>query len=187
MQTKKNLALHRCDKRYYHVLSKLTSTCQGIRLETVLRENELLCRKKDNTVDLYAARENIVRELASIRPAIENSRAEIFTAGIHIARIKRGKITPLLGLLAIIRLAEKIPPPTGYAVVNEKAEKLFLYGKDVFQENILKLSQPGCNKNYVIVLNEHNDALGWGRIRKQQNTIYIQNIIDVGWYLRSGV
>jgi len=62
--------------------------------------------------------------------------------------------------------------------VNEIGEKLFLYGRDVFKENIIK---GDLKKGKKLVLNSHNECLGigfWdGKI--------LRNIRDRGMFLRS--
>ena len=183
MQTKKDIGYKHCNEKIKISLSKFISECLGLSLEELLMDRELICREKKRNIDVYIARRNLVEELSMIR----NKGLTPFTIGIHIARLRGEKLVPLLGLAAIIRLGNKIPPPRGYVAINTRAEKLFLYGRDVFGENVAEIKTPKCKENYVLVLSQLHDPLGWGRLLRRQNTIYIQNIIDAGWYLRSGV
>ena len=183
MQTKENIEYGHCNKKTKVSLNKFISECLGLSLEELLRDRELVCREKERNIDIYVVRKNLVEELYTM----QNKGLTPFTVGIHVARLRGEKLVPLLGLAAIIRLENKIPPPRGYVVINTRAEKLFLYGRDVFGENVAETKTSKCKENYVLVLSQLHDPLGWGRLLRRQNTIYIQNIIDAGWYLRSGV
>ena len=61
--------------------------------------------------------------------------------------------------------------------VNKKGENLFLYGRDVFEENIIK-GDP--KKGKKLVLNRENECLGIGF----WNGKILKNIKDRGMFLR---
>ncbi|ACX72626.1 Protein of unknown function UPF0113 [Methanocaldococcus vulcanius M7] len=65
-----------------------------------------------------------------------------------------------------------------YAIVNEKAEELFLYGRDVFKNSILEIKGSGR----IAVFNKNREFLGIGFFDGKM----IKNIKDKGWYLREG-
>jgi 60S ribosome subunit biogenesis protein NIP7 len=148
------------------------------------------CKSRQNNgetlVDVYALQNSLQDYIDS-----PDQQVDIAFVGVHIARItmKRGRvvrIAPMLGLAQLLRVYARVE--AGYVKVSDKAEKLFLYGRDVMPESILELREPrGRECNVVLVLNRHGEPLGWGRIVRKANSIYIQNLIDAGWYLRSGV
>ena len=111
-------------------------------------------------------------------------RYEALSCGIHAAVYipERGTLLPSLGLLNTIRR------PKTYARLDRKSAILFTYGRDVFREGVLELRTPpsGC-PNIVVVLDEHGEPIGWGRLRRTRSNPIIENLLDVGWYLRSGV
>ncbi len=75
--------------------------------------------------------------------------------------------------------------------VNEKGEMLFLYGRDVFAESLLKVGEFEENE-IVFVCNRYSDVLGIGRARFDSNRILeqtkgrvvVENLVDRGAYLR---
>lgn len=74
-----------------------------------------------------------------------------------------------------------------YAVVNEKAESLFLYGRDVIGPSVVEWKAKKGNS--VLVLNEKRECIGMGRlVEEPRNTsrTAIKNVRDRGWYVREG-
>jgi 60S ribosome subunit biogenesis protein NIP7 len=61
-------------------------------------------------------------------------------------------------------------------VINEKGEKLFSYGRDVFLPNIVGGTSPGD----TIVVNERGEVLGIGYFNGEM----LENVVDKGFYLR---
>jgi 60S ribosome subunit biogenesis protein NIP7 len=72
----------------------------------------------------------------------------------------------------------------GYVVVNRRSERVFLYGRDVLPEGIVEIKPSNCG-GMLVVLSEDREPLGWGRVVKRRRIV--KNIIDLGWYLRSGI
>ena len=76
-------------------------------------------------------------------------------------------------------------------IVNETCENLILYGRDVFGQSIIKVSEKIRENEIVILLNTKNEALGIGRtkaageslLRHDKSTII--TLVDAGCYLRS--
>ena len=66
------------------------------------------------------------------------------------------------------------------AIINEKAEWMFLCGKDVFEENV-----QGIKKGTVYVMNEQNENLGMGFWTKKKGKRIIKYVLDKGVYLRN--
>ncbi|BEP18060.1 hypothetical protein PYJP_14120 [Pyrofollis japonicus] len=192
MQVKKDtlrVNIRRCPQQVVNrTIRYLLTSCLGIvrgKAEEALSRIVVLCKysglgENVDTIDVYIASKALEDVLQTLKHPVE-----IITAGIHSFRIKK-KVLPLLGFTSIIR-RYGLTPMKGYAIVNEKGEKLFLYGRDVFSNNIIELREPGCRQGYIIVLNMYKEPLGWGKVRRDHDTIYIQNVIDAGWYLRSGV
>lgn len=77
-----------------------------------------------------------------------------------------------------------------YVTVNCEAEKLVLYGRDVFGKSILDASLQLEQNELVIIINRHRDAIGIGRTRysgehlKRSDSVTISTISDMGYYLR---
>lgn len=72
--------------------------------------------------------------------------------------------------------------------VKSKAEWLFICGKDIFKEGIMKVSGSNKKGDYALILNMHGECLGFGKIVKNLDEIReglaLRNILDVGDFLR---
>jgi len=147
----------------------------------------VVCRPgPGGVVDVYAMASPVAETVLSLPRGLRSS---VTSAGIHVARVGRGRLTPFLGMCSVIA-RYRLRPRQGYVVVKPQGERLFLYGRDVLPESIASYRPmpPGrCRRYPVLVLNERMEPLGWGRPRRRHDRIYIENVIDAGWYLRSGV
>ncbi len=122
---------------------------------------------------------------------ILEKRKHPYALGFHVGRIRESKFIPSLelGYAAVTKT-------NVYVIVNDKGEKNFLYGKDIFTESVIDIGTNIREKQIVLVLNGRHEYTGIGRalgtITKRGNKILarrkviIKNIIDLGWYLRRG-
>ena len=75
--------------------------------------------------------------------------------------------------------------------VNEKGEMLFLYGRDVFAESVLRATSDVEENDIVFVCNRKGDILGIGkarfdarRMKDAGSRVVVENLVDRGEYLR---
>ena len=74
-------------------------------------------------------------------------------------------------------------------VIDKKTAWLFICGRDIFKQGILR-ANVSRKDDYALILNEHNECLGFGKIlrniRKEQdaNKVVVKNILDIGDFLR---
>ena len=68
-------------------------------------------------------------------------------------------------------------------VVNSKGEWMFLCGKDVFSESIIKSESIMKRGDFVFVQNKENECLGYGMI-VDKGSVFVKNVMDKGDYLR---
>jgi predicted RNA-binding protein (TIGR00451 family) len=111
-------------------------------------------------------------------------------AGLAIGYLKKQFVPSMAGADLFARLAAK-DKKKYYVVVNEKAEKLVLYGRDVLASSIDHISPELSENDMVIILNTKHEAIGIGKIRysgslilKQNNKVAISTLLDAGYYLR---
>lgn len=97
---------------------------------------------------------------------------EVYSVGVLIGEFRRGRF--LLGLGGWYSLKIRV-------VVNDKAEQLVLYGRDVFPKSIIHKPELKFGEKCIIV-NKKNEAIGIGKVDKDK----IINLLDLGWYLRRG-
>jgi ribosome biogenesis protein Nip4 len=93
----------------------------------------------------------------------------------------------LQGADIIARTSKKFP----YIVVNEVAEKLVLYGRDILGQSIVETSGILRENELVILLNTRKEPLGIGRTKVSDTSLLLKGkstvltLADAGYYLRS--
>lgn len=111
---------------------------------------------------------------------------DFFYAGLYLGKVKDGLFFPSFILLAMIASAEG----TNKVVVDARSEWLFIVGRDIFRQGITKVI--GSNKKgaYSIVVNQHDECLGFGRIlhgmgaKEKGHRVAVRNVSDIGDFLR---
>ncbi|MFL6344712.1 MAG: PUA domain-containing protein [Nitrososphaeraceae archaeon] len=87
----------------------------------------------------------------------------------------------------IARTSKKFP----HIVVNETAEKLILYGRDVLGQSIVQTSEMLRESEIIILLNTRKEPIGIGRTKVSGESLLSQDkstvvtLVDAGYYLRS--
>lgn len=110
---------------------------------------------------------------------------DFFYAGLYLGKLKGAIFFPSFLLLTMMaeRKANKI-------VVDKKTAWLFICGRDIFKQGILKANGSKRKGDYTLILNEHNECLGFGKIlrnirkEKDANKVVVKNILDIGDFLR---
>jgi ribosome biogenesis protein Nip4 len=108
---------------------------------------------------------------------------DFFYAGTYLGKIKNDKFFPSFSLLTLIakRKANKI-------IVDKKTEWLFICGRDIFKQGIIKVMDSHRKGSYTLTLNQYGECLGFGKILhdldKEREGVVIRNISDIGDFLR---
>lgn len=105
-------------------------------------------------------------------------------AGIEVCKIRK-HLHPSLSILQLFvdnRCSKQV-------MINDHAEQLFLYGRDIFGSSIIEHTTDFIANDEVIIINRYRDALGIGKARYDHtkinmNKITINNLIDLGAYLK---
>jgi len=107
-----------------------------------------------------------------------------FYAGAYLGAVKGASFFPSFLFLAMIANSK-----ANKLVLDQKTTWLFICGRDVFQRGILQ--ENNLKKgDYTLVLNEHNECLGFGKIMHNlrgvpdANKVAVKNILDLGDFLR---
>jgi ribosome biogenesis protein Nip4 len=110
---------------------------------------------------------------------------DFFYAGVYLGKLKGRTFFPSFPLLT--QMAEG---KGNKIVVDKKTAWLFICGRDVFKQGILELKGTKRKGDYTLVLNEHNECLGFGKITRdirkdtEANQVVVKNILDLGDFLR---
>jgi ribosome biogenesis protein Nip4 len=108
---------------------------------------------------------------------------DFFYAGTYLGKIKNGKFFPSFSLLKMI--AENKANKT---IVERKTEWLFICGRDIFERGIVEVMGSKRTGDYTLVLNEHKECLGFGKIMHSlgegKSGVAVKNISDIGDFLR---
>lgn len=107
----------------------------------------------------------------------------LYSVGLYLGYIDKEGFHP--GLPLAQRLASKCFVSTDCTVLDEYGAKVFLYGKEVTEEHIVKFKE-----GVSVVLDTSLEPLGWGfgsYIRlKSRRVTRVEPVKDLGWYLRRG-
>jgi ribosome biogenesis protein Nip4 len=110
-----------------------------------------------------------------------------YLAGLAIGELKKQFVPSMAGADLFTRSGKR---SEFYITVNEIAEKLVLYGRDVMSESILEASDMLGENELVIILNSRLEAIGIGRTRfagssiLQKGRVTVTTVADAGYYLR---
>ncbi len=96
-------------------------------------------------------------------------------AGLLLGEMKGKNFKPAFPLLDILNTMTDCK-----AVIDDKAEWLFLCGRDVFAKSVVSST---VDSGLVLVTNRKDEVLGYGSFQKKDN-IAIKNILDRGDFLR---
>jgi ribosome biogenesis protein Nip4 len=106
-----------------------------------------------------------------------------FSAGTYLGEVKGGEFHPSFPLLFMI--AEKAK---NKVTVDDKSAWLFVCGRDLFKEGILKIEGSQRKGDYTLVFNRYGECLGYGRIvkdlKKLKGGLAVKNLLDIGDFLR---
>lgn len=106
-----------------------------------------------------------------------------FYAGMYLGKVQKGRFLPSFNLLRIIAENE-----ANKVVLDEKTAWLFICGRDVFRQGMVKVVGSKKKGDYTLVLNVHGECLGFGEIQQnldaKGNGVCIRNLLDVGDFLR---
>lgn len=110
-----------------------------------------------------------------------------YLAGLAIGELKKQFVPSMAGADLFARSGSR---NEFYITVNETAEKLVLYGRDVMGESIVDASGTLGENELVIILNGRLEAIGIGRTRfaggslLQKGRATVTTVADAGYYLR---
>jgi ribosome biogenesis protein Nip4 len=114
----------------------------------------------------------ISKELKEVKDKIP---LEPYCEGLPLGQLENNKFVPSIALLDILsNYTDK------KVIISKKGQTMFLYAKDVFPENFEKSK---VNEGICLVLNEQNEVLGYGELKKGKKNI-LKNLLDRGDFLR---
>ena len=104
----------------------------------------------------------------------------MYSGGLNIGYIDREGFVPSLHLAREVASLCRIGG-LKCSILAPRGEALFLYGKVVYEENIVKWV-----KGIALVVGVDYEPLGWGLGEEVSEKRIIRPIKDLGWYLRRG-
>lgn len=102
-------------------------------------------------------------------------RKDALYSGIYLGEDYK-KFQPSLALLEMLGKVSRKK-----AIVNRKAEWLFICRRDIMESSIVKMND---KEGLILVHNENDENLGYGIIKKENGTLIIKNLLDKGDFLR---
>jgi len=143
------------------------------RFATSTRLDENLLVKKQNRY--FLLNKNLKRHLQK----------DFFYAGTYLGKLKNRIFFPSFSLLTMIAEGK-----ANKMIVDERTEWLFVCGRDIFKQGILSVTGSKRRGDYTLILNQHGECLGFGKIlcnideEKGKRKVVVKNISDIGDFLR---
>lgn len=119
-----------------------------------------------------------------LNPRLKKMQVNFYYAGLYLGKVgKNGVFFPSFNLLNLL-----VDVAANKVVVDEKAAWLFICGRDVFSEGLVKVMGSRRRGDVTLVLNEFGECLGFGKIldaaQDSAGKVAVENILDVGDFLR---
>ena len=163
------------------------------------REENTIIRKEFNRWGIF----NYIKDKIFVIKESQNNDKELFViplnlknfiyssyscyAGLPIGILKKKKFLPSISFFDIVA---RYGNSFLYVIVDINAEKLILYGRDIFGDSIIYASSDIQENSVILILNKSKEFLGIGRSRfaatriKEKGKVTINTLFDLGIYLR---
>lgn len=109
--------------------------------------------------------------------------ADFYYAGVYLGKTENNQFYPSFILLQMIAKTN-----ANKVAIDKKTEWLFICGRDIFKQGITQALGSKKKGDYVLVMNQHNECLGFGKILQDLNEkaegAVIENLLDIGDFLR---
>lgn len=109
--------------------------------------------------------------------------SDFFYGGIYLGKTGKRNFLPSFELLRMIANQE-----ANKVLINERSEWLFICGRDLFKQGIIKVFGNIQGGDHVLVLNQNEECLGFGRVISDLSTtpkgVVVKNLLDIGDFLR---
>ena len=109
--------------------------------------------------------------------------SRVYTLGLHAASLRRGRLLPTLSLGQFIEHAIV----ECYVRLPERLVAKLTYGKSIVVDAARTPHRLGGECRPAAVLAENDRFVAWAHVEKRADKLLIKPLVDVGWYLRSGV
>lgn len=129
----------------------------------------------DVPLEYIDLKKNLFLESDSLREIRERIPFEPLASGLFLGK-EEHQFRPSAALLEILSKHSD-----NKIVINDKAEWLFLCGRDVFNDNIVKDTS---SSDLFLVQNERDQNLGLGKFVKKGRNEFVKNVFDRGDFLR---
>lgn len=126
------------------------------------KDKSLLVTQKDDTKKV------LVWLVSNTIEKLMISMTHSYSLGLAIGELRKEFVPTIAGADLFARYGKR---NKFYVVLNEKAEKLVLYGRDIMGESVVEASTALAENELVILLNSSFDALGIGRTRFSGNSL----------------
>lgn len=108
---------------------------------------------------------------------------DFYYAGLYLGKVKSGVFFPSFNLLKML-----VSVVSNKVVLGQKAAWLFVCGRDIFRDSIVRAVGSQRKGDYTLVLNEYEECLGFGIVtanfKDVASKVVIRNMLDLGDFLR---
>ncbi len=141
---------------------------------------QFTARFSDTGIDALKIGRNYFLAEDRLKKLKEGVNRDPFSLGLFLGE-ERGEFHPSPAMIDVI---SRLPDSENRKIfVNGKAEWLFLCGRNILEDSIIK-NPRNIKDGPVLIQNEKGENLGYGMFMKQGRDLVIKNFLDKGKYLR---
>ena len=138
-------------------------------------------RKVFDEKDLFILENKYFLAHKKVRAIAARIKQKPFVIGTYLGKAKGMKFFPSIAFVNMIaaKISNKI-------WVDEKTAWLFICGRDIFAQGIVRATGHTERGGISIVLNQKNEVLGFGKLQQslKRKDALVKNILDIGDFLR---
>lgn len=148
-----------------------------------------LILEKKNLIKIKGRRHDVYMVLSEDLPLLEHLSFKISVNNFSVvhAGVKLGFFIHEKFLIGIESLTLLAPLTRKKIQLNERHTQQFIFGKDIKVNTPILRNQiaPFEENSTIIIFSQDNIAIGYAKIRSKENNPWLQNLVDVGIFLRS--
>lgn len=144
--------------------------------------NEFVNNFTDKKIEYYKLGDRFYKKNNLLIELMQKISNKPYSISLFLGEIRNRRFFPSIALIDEISfLSDK------KVYLNEKAEWLFICGRDVFNSGVVRSN---AKTGLVLVQNENDENLGYGEIvselnaTKNKKAVFVKNLLDKGKYLR---
>ncbi len=153
----------------------------------IFQDTVFVIKERKKSLSLYAISSLLWEKLQDL---LNVQGLKIESVGVWVGEVKEENFNPSLELMQLI--APHIRGRTMY--LTERGSQIFVYGHNVLAQSVKKVTRDVSKNDIVLVRSFEGLPIGMAKIlenpkkirKMNDDEVFAKNLLDVGWYIRSG-